>query len=186
MQETTGSILYFIEKLFGIYIMLIQDLMNNASIPEFIKYTMIGIYSVFFIIFLFLFFWFLKFVLTLIVRGISALFQYITDALNDSESIPYIAILILVRSVPWYFSLLLIILTFCGLAAIITGSVAWSESFKYILGATVGSLIGVVKKKEESEFEDKLFNAIGTRPPLSQLDAEQPRQPSPGIEKKDK
>lgn len=160
MQDTTGSIISFIERLFSTYMMLIQQLTRDGTLDATFKYLLIGAYSLFLIIILVLLYCFLKLLLELIARGVSALFVFITDALKDPRSIPYIGILVLVRSVPWYFSLLLIILVFCGIAALITGSSTWAESFKYILGATVGSLIGVVKKKEEVEFEQEVFRSV--------------------------
>ena len=121
---------------------------------------LIGLYSLIFLSLFFLIFSFLKFIIQLIVKGISALFNYITESLKNPKSIPYISTLVLVRSVPWYFHLLLLILVFCGIAALITGGSSWTEAFKYILGATVGSLIGVIRKQEDVEFDKKLFENI--------------------------
>jgi hypothetical protein len=163
MEKTTGTIIDFIYRFFGIFTMVIDNLMGNDSIPEVIKYLLIAIYTIFFTGVMVVFFWFLKFVIELIAKGVAEVFKFFTSALADPRSIIYIASLILARSVPWYFSLLLIILVFCGIAALITGNQAWTESFKYILGATVGSLIGVVKKREEVEFEEKLFKAVGSK-----------------------
>lgn len=165
MTETTNSIINFIQDIFKLFINLIQQLLGNSQITDEIKYFLIGLYCLIFLSLFFLIFSFLKFVIQIIVKGIFTLFKYITESLNNPQSIPYISTLVLVRSVPWYFHLLLIILVFCGIAALITGGSAWTEAFKYILGATVGSLIGVVRKSEDIEFEKKIFDKISNQPP---------------------
>lgn len=103
-------------------------------------------------------FWFVIFLLRWVFRGIARLFDYLTEALSDPGSLIYIAVLSIIRSTPWYFNVLLVILFFSGCLSIIGGGL-WTESFKYVLGATVGSLIGVVKKQEESDFDQGLFDA---------------------------
>lgn len=166
MEETTGSIINFIERVFNTYLVLITELMQNETIPETLRYILIAAYSLFFLVLLFLIFWFLKFLVNLIAKGISALFLEMNKALKEPDSVPYVSSLVLLRSIPWYFILLSSILVLCGIAALLTGSTTWTESFKYILGATVGSLIGVIKKKEDIDFEESLFDRLGSRTSL--------------------
>lgn len=160
MKDMTGSTFGFVSSLFQAYVFLIQELIRNNEIPPEFQYLLIGAYSIIFLLILFLLFSFLKFLITLISRGLAVFFAYFSAALDNPKSVPYIAVLVLVQTVPWYFTLLLSILGFCGLAALITDSQVWTESFKYIMGATVGSLIGVVKKQEQVEVESRLFGIL--------------------------
>ena len=102
--------------------------------------------------------WFIIFLLRWIFRGVGRLFDAAVQSFSDPASLPYIATLTILRATLWYFSVLLIILLLCGVMAVVSGGF-WGESFKYVLGAAVGSLIGVIKKKEESDFEQSLFDA---------------------------
>lgn len=176
MKDVTGSTYGFLSSLFQTYVILIQELLRNTDIPSEFRYLLIVVYSVIFISILLLLFSFLKFFITLVARGVAVFFAYFSAALDNPRSVAYIAVLVLVQTVPWYFTLLLSILGFCGLAALITDSQVWTESFKYIMGATVGSLIGVVKKQEQIEVESRLFGileqeatkaAASNTPPLS-------------------
>lgn len=160
MRDATGSTYGFLADIFRLYLFIIQDLIKNPDIPPDLRYILLAVYSVAFITLLFLLFWFLKFLIALVARGIAAFFSYLSVALDNPRSIPYVSILVLVQTVPWYFSLLCIILAFCGIAALLTDSPVWTESFKYIMGATVGSLIGVVKKQEQVEVEGRLYGLL--------------------------
>jgi len=160
MRDATGSTYGFLSNIFGAYVFVIQELIKNPDIATELRYVLIAVYSVAFIVLLFLLFSFLKFLITLIARGIGTFFSYFSAALDNPRSVAYVAVLVLVQTVPWYFTLLLIILGFCGLAALVTDSPVWTESFKYIMGATVGSLIGVVKKQEQIEVEGRLFGIL--------------------------
>jgi hypothetical protein len=156
-----GSIFQVIQQLLTLYIQIIDRIMSNKDTLSQQDYIVLILYTCVFAVVLLILCWVFVFLMRLAAKGVSAIFVFITDSLHDNQSIPYIASLVLVRSVPWYFLLLLLILVFCGIAALLSSSQAWTESFKYILGATVGSLIGVVKKKEDSEFEEKVFQSIG-------------------------
>jgi hypothetical protein len=160
MRNATNSTYGFISQIFQVFFMAIQDLLRNSEITQEMQYILIAVYFITFLFLLFLLFWFLKFLITLLAKGAGVFFAYIGTSLNNPRSIPYISILVLVKSVPWYFSLLFLILAGCGLATLLTNNSSWFEAFKYILGATVGSLIGVVKKKEQAEVEDRLFEVL--------------------------
>ena len=125
------------------------------------KVTLVSVYSLILLILLVLFFLAFRLILQVVVRGVAASFAFLSESLKEPGSIPYAATLFLVQSVPWYFLVLLIMLGFVGIAALLTGNNAlWVESFKYILGATVGSLIGVIKRQEQAEFEGRIFQAL--------------------------
>ena len=155
-----GSIFQLIQQLLMLYLQVIDRIVAHKDILSEQDYVILVLYTFVFAIVLLILCWFFLILVRLAAKGIAGVFSYVTESLHDNQSIPYIASLVLVRSVPWYFLLLLLILVFCGIAALLSSSPAWTESFKYILGATVGSLIGVVKKKEESDFEEKIFQSI--------------------------
>jgi len=160
MNQTASGILGFFGSLFSMFFNILQNIWTDASIDYEMKLILLAVYLVIFIALMTMIFSITKFVINLIAKGISSIFNYTTQSLRDPKSIPYVAAVVLLQSVPWYFMVLLIILIFCGLLAILTGGGAWEESFKYILGATVGSLIGVIKKQENSEFEHIAFQRL--------------------------
>ncbi|BCL75589.1 hypothetical protein JHS3_13250 [Jeongeupia sp. HS-3] len=170
MRSTTGETYGFLSQIFQLYLMVIDRLLQTPELSAELRYVLILVYSCVFVVFLSLFFWFAKFLLSLIAKGFAAIFLYLTASLDNPRSLPYVSILALVQSIPWYFSLLVLILGFCGLAALITDNPVWSESFKYIMGATVGSLIGVVQKKEQVEVETRLYGLL-ERETTQSLDA---------------
>jgi hypothetical protein len=147
MQTIVNSTMSFpgiLMNIFYSFYMLLQKVMNDQSLTadQRILYR-IGIIIGFAII-SFVTLWFILFILRWVFRGIARLFDHIAGALSDPGSLLYIAALSIIKSTPWYFNVLLVILLFSGCLAIIGGGL-WVESFKYVLGATVGSLIGVVK-----------------------------------------
>lgn len=182
MQNATGNTYGFLSQIFQLYLMVIDKLLNNPDLAAELRYVLIAVYSLVFVILLFLLFSFAKLLLNLLARSVSALFGYLSAALDNPKSLPYVSLLVLVQAVPWYFSLLVLILVFCGLAALITSDPVWSESFKYIMGATVGSLIGVVQKKEQVAVESRLYalleretaKSISERPAVVTPDERQP------------
>ncbi|MBM3114783.1 hypothetical protein [Jeongeupia naejangsanensis] len=178
MSNTTGETYGFLSQMFQLYLMVIDRLLQTPELSAELRYTLILVYSCVFVIMLSLLFLFAKFLLSLIAKGISALFLYLTASLDNPRSLPYVSTLAFVQSIPWYFSLLVLILGFCGLAALITGNPVWSESFKYIMGATVGSLIGVVQKKEQVEIESRLYGLL-ERETKQSLGVESGRIPKP-------
>lgn len=159
MNEAPGQTLSYLSQFLSLYMLLAREVIQDKELQPEEKYLIVGGYTIIFLLASFVLLWFLKFLLTWVFRGVAALARYSGEALKNPQSVAYIASLILLRSVPWYFSLLMIILVFCGFSALITGAPAWIDAFKYILGATVGSLIGVVRKQEDSEFEESLFDA---------------------------
>lgn len=160
MKNATGETYGFLSQIFQQYLMVVDRLLQNNNLSIEIQYSLLIIYTVVFVALLFLFFLFARFLLTLVAKGVAAVFAYLTASLDNPRSLPYVTVLVLIQSVPWYFSLLILILAFCGMAALITDSAVWTESFKYIMGATVGSLIGVVQKKEQIEVETRLYGLL--------------------------
>jgi hypothetical protein len=160
------------------YMLSVREVIQDKGLQPEERYLIVGGYTIIFLVASFILLWFLKFLLTWVFRGVAALARYLAEALNNPQSVAYIASLILLRSVPWYFNLLMIILVFCGFSALITGASVWAEAFKYILGATVGSLIGVVRKQEESEFEESLFNAARDKTMASDAQAKSDKSTS--------
>lgn len=160
MKDATSLTYGFLANLFQFYTLLIQNLIKNSDIPLDLRNILIAVYTVAFVFLLFLLFWFLKFLLTLVAKGMAAVFSYFAAALDNPRSVAYVAVVVLVQTVPWYFTLLFSILGFCGIVTLITDSPVWTESFKCIMGATVGSLIGVVKKQEQIEVEGRLFGIL--------------------------
>lgn len=160
MKNATGETYGFLSQIFQQYLMVVDRLLQNNNLSIEIQYSLLIIYTVVFVVLLFLFFLFAKFVLTLVAKGVAAVFAYLTSSLDNPRSLPYVSVLVLIQSVPWYFSLLILILAFCGMAALVTDNPVWTESFKYIMGATVGSLIGVVQKKEQIEVETRLYGLL--------------------------
>jgi len=160
MKNAAGETYGFLSGLFQFYFMVMDRLLQSNELPGEQRYLLIIVYSLIFALMLSLVFWFAKFLLSLVAKGIAAIFAFLTASLEDPRSLPYVSILVLVQSVPWYFSLLILILGFCGLATLITDNQVWAESFKYIMGATVGSLIGVVQKKEQVEVESRLYGLL--------------------------
>jgi len=150
----------------------IEKAFNDESLGIYERYIVAGVYAVLLMVTLLMIVYFLRFLLIWVFRGVNVFFTYIKESLNNPKSLPHIGGLILLKSVPWYFSLLIMILFFCGMCALITNSQIRSESFKYILGATVGSLIGVVKKQEESEFEESLLEAAAEQTKSQDSDPE--------------
>jgi hypothetical protein len=145
-------------RIFQSFFFLMKDTLGNQSLsPEdrlvYSICILIGFAAITFVST-----WFAIFILKWVFHGVSRLFTAFSHSLSDPASLPFIAALSIIRATPWYFNVLLVILLFCGILAIIGGNF-WAESFKYVLGATVGSLIGVVKKKEEADFDTELFDA---------------------------
>ncbi len=160
MNNATGQTYGFLTQIFQQYLMVIDRLLLTPDLATELRYILILVYSLVFVCLLFLFFLFAKFVLGLVAKAVSALFIYLTSSLDNPRSLPYVSVLVLIQAVPWYFTLLILILVFCGFAALITDSAIWAESFKYIMGATVGSLIGVVQKKEQVAVETRLYGLL--------------------------
>jgi len=160
MNNATGQTYGFLTQIFQQYLLVIDRLLLTPDLTTELRYILILVYSLVFVCLLLLFFLFAKFVLGLVAKAVSALFVYLTSSLDNPRSLPYVSVLVLIQSVPWYFTLLILILAFCGFAALITDNAIWAESFKYIMGATVGSLIGVVQKKEQVAVETRLYGLL--------------------------
>lgn len=171
MNNATGQTYGFLTQIFQQYLMVIDRLLLTPDLTTELRYILILVYSLVFVSLLFLFFLFAKFVLSLVARAVSALFVYLTSSLDNPRSLPYVSVLVLIQAVPWYFTLLILILVFCGFAALITDSAIWAESFKYIMGATVGSLIGVVQKKEQVAVETRLYGLLERETERSFIDS---------------
>ena len=171
MNNATGQTYGFLTQIFQQYLMVIDRLLLTPDLTTELRYILILVYSLVFVFLLFLFFLFAKFVLGLVAHAVSALFVYLTSSLDNPRSLPYVSVLVLIQAVPWYFTLLILILVFCGFAALITDSAIWAESFKYIMGATVGSLIGVVQKKEQVAVETRLYGLLERETERSFIDS---------------
>lgn len=171
MNNATGQTYGFLARIFEQYLMVIDRLLLTPDLTTELRYMLILVYSLVFVSLLFLFFLFAKFALGLVARAVSAMFVYLTSSLDNPRSLPYVSVLVLIQAVPWYFTLLILILVFCGFAALITDSAIWGESFKYIMGATVGSLIGVVQKKEQIAVETRLYGLLERETERSFIDS---------------